>query len=84
MTDVPISEARARFSDLIDQARISGEPVFLTRHGRQVAAVVDAVWLNQVIELAEEFADIQAAREARAEEGPNIPWEQVKADLGLT
>ena len=30
----------------------------------------------------EEVQDIAAFDEAMAEEGPNIPWEQVKADLG--
>lgn len=31
---------------------------------------------------AEEVNDIAAFDTAMAEEGPNIPWEQVKADLG--
>jgi hypothetical protein len=53
-----------------------------------VAAVIDADDLDNVlVELAEDMADIRAAATARAEmqatgEAP-IPWEQVKADLGL-
>lgn len=61
--------------------------MYLARHGRRVAAVIDADDLDALIELAEDMADIRAAAAARAEmvatgETP-IPWEEVKADLGL-
>jgi len=32
---------------------------------------------------AEDLADAEAARRARAEPGPDIPWERVKAEAGL-
>ena len=61
-------------------------PVFLTRRSRRVAAVIDAGDLEQLIEAAEDLADLRAAAAARSEiatgEAP-IPWDQVKADLGL-
>lgn len=87
MGDITVSEARARLADVVDEARIAHDPVFLTRRGRRVAAVVDADQLERLIEAAEDLADIRAAAEARARmaesgEAP-IPWEQVKADLGL-
>jgi len=81
-----VSEARARLADVVDQARVHHDPVYLTRRGRRVAAVIDADDLQRLIEAAEDLADIEAARAARAEmtEGQDaIPWEQVKADLGL-
>ena len=82
-----VSEARARLADVVDEARVAHNPVFLTRRGRRVAAVIDADQLERLIEAAEDLADLQAAAQARAEmvesgEAP-IPWEQVKADLGL-
>lgn len=82
-----VTEARARLADVVDQARVGHDPVFLTRRGRRVAALVDADLLEQLVEAAEHLADLQAAAAARAEmietgETP-IPWEQVKADLGL-
>lgn len=63
-------------------------PVYLARRGRRVAAVIDADDLDELLALAEDISDIRAAAQARAEmaatgETP-IPWEQVKADLGLT
>lgn len=42
--------------------------------------------LDRLIAAAQDLADIEAAAAARAEmDGgqPAIPWEQVKADLGL-
>ncbi|MHB1066936.1 MAG: type II toxin-antitoxin system Phd/YefM family antitoxin [Candidatus Nanopelagicales bacterium] len=87
MSDMTLSDARARLADVVDQARIEREPVFLTRRGRRVAAVIDVNQLSALISAAEDLEDLRAVAEARAEmeasgEGP-IPWEQVKADLGL-
>lgn len=81
-----VSEVRQRLSDVVDEARIKREPVYLTRHGRPVAAIIDASQLDQLVEAAEDLADIRAAEAARQEIAagiPAIPWEQVKRDLGL-
>ena len=82
-----ITEARKRLAAIIDHAHTEHEPVYLTRRGRRVAAVIDADDLEGILELAEDMADIRAAEAARAEmkasgEEP-IPWDEVKADLGL-
>lgn len=83
-----VSEARQQLAAVIDRARSEHAPVYLERRGRRVAAVIDADDLDRVLELAEDMADIRAAEAARAEmqetaEAP-IPWEEVRADLGLT
>ncbi len=82
-----LSDARARLADVVDQARIGHDPVFLTRRGRRVAAVVDAGDLERLLEAAEDLADLRAAAAARAEIAETglapIPWDQVKADLGM-
>ncbi|MBN9609841.1 MAG: prevent-host-death protein [Actinobacteria bacterium 69-20] len=82
-----ISEARTQLAAIVDRARAEHEPVYVTRRGRRIAAVIDADDLDHVLALAEDMADILAAEQARAEmratgEAP-IPWEEVKADLGL-
>jgi prevent-host-death family protein len=87
MSEMTVTEARARLADVVDEARVAHDPVFLTRRGRRVAAVIDAEDLERLVEAAEDLADIRAATAARAEmaetgEGP-IPWKQAKADLGL-
>ena len=86
MTEMTVSDARARLADVVDAARVGHHPVYLTRRGQRVAAVIDAEDLERLIAAAEDLADIEAARAARTEiaDGePAIPWEQVKADLGL-
>jgi prevent-host-death family protein len=91
MSDEPtvtVSEARGRLAAMIDRARAEHEPIYLASRGRRVAALIDADDLDELLELAEDMADIRAAEAARAEilatgETP-IPGEQVKADLGLT
>ena len=82
-----ITESRKQLASIIDQVRTEHEPIFITRRGRRVAAVIDADDLDTIVELAEDMSDIRAADAARTEmketgEQP-IPWEDVKADLGL-
>lgn len=85
MTELTVSNARAKLADVVDTARVHHDPVYLTRRGQRVAAVIDADDLAQLIEAAEDLADIKDARAARVEvvDGGTIPWEQVKADLGM-
>ncbi|KYJ96759.1 type II toxin-antitoxin system Phd/YefM family antitoxin [Microbacterium sp. p3-SID338] len=85
MSEIAITEARARLASIIDEAR--EEPVYLTRRNLPVAAVVDASLLERLLEDAEELADIRAVdaawdETAQLDETP-IPWEEVKRDLGL-
>lgn len=87
MSEMTLTEARARLADVVDEARVEHDPVFLTRRGRRVAAVIDSEDLQRLIDAAEDLADITAAAAARAElDDPAVeavPWDQVKADLGL-
>lgn len=84
MTDMSVSAARSRLADVIDDARASHEPVFLTHRGRRVAAVIGAEDLERLTRAAEDLADIEAADAARAEvaECGIIPWDEVRAGLG--
>ncbi|MGH3588807.1 MAG: type II toxin-antitoxin system Phd/YefM family antitoxin [Pseudonocardia sp.] len=81
-----ISEAREQLASVIDRVRAEHQPVFLSRRGRRVAAVIDADDLDRLLELAEDMADIRAAEAARAEMSETgaapIPWDEVKADFG--
>jgi len=85
---VSITDARRQLAAIIDQARLEHEPVFLARRGRKVAAVIDAQDLEKILGLAEDMSDILAAEAAREEMESTghepIPWEEVKADLGLS
>ena len=82
-----ISDARRQLAAIIDRARTDHQPVYIARRGRRIAAVIDADDLDRILELAEDLADIRAAEQARAEMHSTgatpIPWDEVKADLGL-
>jgi PHD/YefM family antitoxin component YafN of YafNO toxin-antitoxin module len=80
MATFPVSEARDRLQDVVQLART--EAVFLQRYGRVAAVLISPERYEQLLEVEEEAEDVAAFDEALAEEGPNIPWEQVKADLG--
>ncbi len=82
MTEMAVSEARQHLADVIDSVSRSGEPVYLTRRGRAVAVVVDPAVFDRLIEAAENAAD-RAELAIVRDEDDYIPWEQVKADLGL-
>jgi prevent-host-death family protein len=85
MLDLPVSVACNRLDEIVDDARARHKPVFLTRQGRRVAAVIDADDLERLTQAAEDLADIEAADASRAEiaEHGTIPWDEVKAGLGL-
>ena len=84
MPDLPVSVARSRLDEIVDDASARHEPVFLTRRGRRVAAVIDAGNLERLTQAAEDLADLEAAEAAHAEiaERGTISWDEVKAGLG--
>lgn len=82
MTEMAVSAAREHLAQVIESAQRSGEPVYLTRRGRPVAVVVDPVVFERLLESAEDALDRAELALAR-EDDDFIPWEQVKADLGL-
>ena len=58
MSEITVSDARARSADVVDAARVGHDPVYLTRRGQRVAAVIDADDLDRLIAAAEDLADI--------------------------
>jgi len=80
MTTMKVSEARDRLADVLERART--EPVVLERHGRPAAVLVSPAMYERFVEALEELEDLASFDAALAEEGANIPWDRVKADLG--
>ena len=76
-----VSDARSNLPAVLDAAWT--EPVVLERYGKPVAVVISPDRYEALLEAEEEALDVAAFDDALAEEGPNIPWDQVKADLGL-
>lgn len=77
-----ISAARDNLPHAVELART--ETVFLERYGRRAAVLLSPERYEQLVEALEDAEDVAAFDAAMAEEGSNIPWEQVKADLGWT
>lgn len=82
-----LSEAKKRLGAVVDHARTSHEPVFLTKHGKRVAVVIDVDDFEHLRELAEDAEDAQAALRSRRELEETgalpVPWDEAKAELGL-
>jgi prevent-host-death family protein len=77
---ISVSEARERLAEVIEAART--EAVVLERYGQPAAVLVSPERYEQLLDALEETEDVAAFDAAMAEQGDNIPWEQVKADLG--
>jgi antitoxin Phd len=82
MSTIDVSEARQQLPAVIDRAQT--EAVTLVRYGRPAAVLLSPARYEQLLTAAEDAEDVAAFDEAMAEEGANIPWDQVKADLGWT
>ncbi len=80
MSNVSVADARKNFSAVI--ARAEGEAVFIERRSQVAAVIISPERYEQMMEALEDAEDVVAFDEAIAEEGPNVPWAQVKVDLG--
>ena len=80
MATINISAARDNLSDAIERART--EAVFLERYGHPAAVLISPERYARLMAALEDAEDAAAFDAAMNEEGPNIPWEQAKADLG--
>ena len=81
---VSVSEARETFAELVNRAAYRHERVLVARRGRPVAAIVPIEDV-ELLERMEDQLDLQDAIEALndPENAKPIPWEDVKAELGL-
>ena len=59
------------------------KPVWITRHGVDVAVVISPELFEELVSAQEELEDIAAVDEAMLDKSPGIPWEQVQKDLKL-
>jgi antitoxin Phd len=80
MATMNISAARENLPAAVELAR--SEAVFIERYGRPAAVLLSQQRYEELTAALEEAEDVVAFDAAMSEEGANIPWEQVKADLG--
>ena len=77
-----MSEARNRLAEVIEETRRSGEPISVTRRGRRIAVILDCDAFDRLVDAADDVEDRRELAAARAEDD-YVPWDEVKADLGL-
>jgi PHD/YefM family antitoxin component YafN of YafNO toxin-antitoxin module len=81
MREFSVSATQEDISTLIEMSE--KEPILVKRSGKPVSVIISLEQYLEFIEAIEELDDIAAAEESLREKGPNIPWEEVKKDLGL-
>jgi prevent-host-death family protein len=57
MMTVTLEEARNRLGDLVNAARLSGQPTTITRYGKPEVVVVPAAWYQAAEEMLASAAD---------------------------
>jgi prevent-host-death family protein len=77
---IDVSTARASLAEVLDASR-EGD-VVIERYGKPAGVLISPERHKQFLAALEELDDVMAFDEAMAEEGPNIPWDEVKAELG--
>ena len=86
MDRMSAAEARKEMSETLNRVAYGGDRIVITRRGRDVAALISMEDL-EFLERVEDHLDVKAALEAEAaarKSGePNVPWEDVKKELGL-
>ena len=60
MHEITVSKARARLADVVDEARVQHTPIYLTRRGKRIAAVIDAADLDQLISDSRDLAELRS------------------------
>jgi prevent-host-death family protein len=86
MTTIPLSDARARLSELVDEAIRTHERVEITRNGRRAAVLMSADDFDSLQETLDILADPEAMREIEegrrdVREGRVYTLEEVTAEM---
>ena len=86
MVKFSTAEAGKKLSLIIQRAAVEKERIIITRRGKELAALVPMEDMRFLEEL-EDRLDLEEARaalaEAQADPERPIPWERLKAELGL-
>ena len=77
----PISDLKAKGSEIVTQTATTGRPVVLTRHGRSVAVVLAVDEYERLQQAAERGALVEALREGErdVEAGRTLTHEEMRA-----
>lgn len=84
MSAISTADARRNLADLVNRVAYGKERVVLTRHGKQLCALVpieDLSFLDR-LRMAADSQDVATALSESAG-GETVPWAALKRELGL-
>jgi len=79
-TVMKTSDARAHFSDVLNDVGVKGERVVLERHGKGLVAIVPIADL-ELLERLEDEMDLRTAKQAKR--GSRVALADLKSELGF-
>ena len=82
MTRLTASQLREDMATAINKVAFGGERIVLQRNNKDVAALVSIEDLS-LLRALEDKLDLDEMKKALAEPGANIPWEDIKKELGI-
>jgi len=82
MTRLTASQLREDLATAINKVAFGGERIVLQRNNKDVAALVSVEDFNLLREL-EDRTDLAEIKKALKEPGTNIPWKDIKKELGI-
>lgn len=82
MTRITSSQLREDLSNAINQVAFGGERIILQRNNKDVAALISMKDLS-LLRALEDKLDLEEIKASLDEPGANIPWSNVKKELGI-
>jgi len=79
-TVMKTSDARAHFSDVLNDVGVKGERVVLERHGKGLVAIVPVADL-ELLERLEDEMDLRTAKQSKR--GSRVALADLKSELGF-
>ena len=84
VTAVSVADARSDLAELLNRVAYGKERLVITRHGRELAAIVPVEDLQLATRLRKFVARKDVARAlAQLDAGNTSTWEQLREELGL-
>jgi antitoxin Phd len=82
MIHLSISDLRKDTADALNKVAYGGDRIALQRRGKDVAVIV-SVEDYELLRAIEDKADLETIRKIKEEPGEDVPWEDLKKELGL-
>jgi antitoxin Phd len=82
MKSISIEIDNSKLFGLIEDLLI--RPIRVEVNGEALAILINSERFYELVEAEEEIEDLRAYDESIKDSSPNIPWDEVKRDLGLS